>query len=77
MSAIDHAPPAIQNLSRRHLLQGFGAGALVLAIGAGDLARAADKKFGADSMPGGSVDDPLAFVILAADGGVTIICHRS
>jgi hypothetical protein len=36
-------------------------------------ARAADSpKYNADSMPGGWVDDPLAFVAIRSDGTVTI-----
>src|SRR5437879_3508352 len=35
------------------------------------------KKYGADGMPNGWVDDPLAFVAIAEDGTVTIVCHRS
>ena len=63
-------------LSRRRFLQG-SLGALTLAVTAGGLVtivRAADadsKKYGADSMPGGTVDDPLVFVSIAEDGTVT------
>ncbi|WP_409517295.1 molybdopterin cofactor-binding domain-containing protein [Diaphorobacter sp.] len=35
-----------------------------------------DTKYGADSMPGGTVDDPLVFVKIAPDGIVSIIAHR-
>src|SRR5205085_6681401 len=60
-------------------LQGMSAlGGLVLAVGYSSATRAADaKKFGADGMPNGWVDDPLAFVSIAEDGTVTIVCHRS
>ncbi|WP_133492383.1 xanthine dehydrogenase family protein molybdopterin-binding subunit [Alcanivorax sp. 24] len=69
-------------LSRRRFLQG-SLGALTLAVTSGGLvtiARAADadaKKYGADSMPGGTVDDPLVFVSIAEDGTVTIVAHRA
>ncbi|MCU5781997.1 aldehyde oxidase and xanthine dehydrogenase, molybdopterin binding domain-containing protein 2 [Alcanivorax balearicus MACL04] len=69
-------------LSRRRFLQS-SLGALTLAVTAGGLVtivRAADadsKKYGADSMPGGTVDDPLVFVSIAADGTVTIVAHRA
>ena len=69
-------------LSRRRFLQG-SLGALTLAVTAGGLVtivRAADadsKKYGADSMPGGTVDDPLVFVSIAEDGTVTIVAHRA
>ena len=41
-------------------------------------ALAADApKWGADGMPHGTVNNPLAFVSIAPDGTVTIVCHRS
>lgn len=69
-------------LSRRGFLQG-SLGALTLAVTAHGVvsaawaADAAPQKYGADSMPGGTVDDPLAFVSIAADGSVTIVAHRA
>lgn len=72
---------AIAPLSRRRFLQG-GLGALILAVTAKGLVTtawatdAAPQKYGADSMPGGTVDDPLVFVSIAADGTVTILAHR-
>lgn len=69
-------------LSRRGFLKG-SLGALSLAVttrGLVSAAWAADtapKKYGADTMPGGTVDDPLAFVSIAADGTVTIVAHRA
>lgn len=68
--------------SRRSFLQG-SLGALTLAVTSKGLittAWAADtnaKQYGADSMPGGTVDDPLVFVSIAADGTVTIVAHRA
>ena len=72
-------PLVVANVSRRRFLQGVSAlGGLVLAVGYPSAARAADaKKYGADGMPNGWVDDPLAFVSIAEDGTVTIVCHRS
>src|SRR5437660_7584521 len=69
----------VANVSRRRFLQGAAAlGGLVLAVGFPSAARAADaKKYGADGMPNGWVDDPLAFVSIAENGTVTIVCHRS
>ena len=69
----------VANVSRRRFLQGVTAlGGLVLAVGFDSAARAADeKKYGADGMPNGWVDNPLAFVSIAEDGTVTIVCHRS
>ncbi|HEY1585850.1 MAG TPA: molybdopterin cofactor-binding domain-containing protein, partial [Polyangia bacterium] len=37
----------------------------------------AAPKWGADGMPHGTVNNPLAFVSIAPDGVVTIVCHRS
>ncbi|MEG0148200.1 MAG: molybdopterin cofactor-binding domain-containing protein [Comamonas sp.] len=70
------------DISRRSLLQG-GAG-LVFSLGvshggwvfAQDAAKP-PKAYGADSMPGGTVDDPLAFVGIALDGAVIIVAHRA
>ncbi|WP_203564675.1 xanthine dehydrogenase family protein molybdopterin-binding subunit [Bordetella pseudohinzii] len=70
------------NFSRRSFLQG-GLGALTLAVTAKGLittvwaAETAPRKYGADSMPGGTVDDPLVFISIAADGTVTIVAHRA
>ena len=69
-------------LSRRGFLQG-ALGALTLTVTARGLITAAwaaespTQKYGADSMPGGTVDDPLVFVSIAADGTVTIVAHRA
>jgi isoquinoline 1-oxidoreductase subunit beta len=72
-------PLLIANVSRRRFLQGVSAlGGLVLAVGYPRAARADDPpKYGADGMPHGWVDDPLAFVAIGDDGTVTIVCHRS
>lgn len=73
---------AVAQLSRRAFLQG-GLGALTLAVTAKGwittavAAEAAAKQYGADGMPGGTVDDPLVFVSIAADGTVTIVAHRA
>lgn len=69
----------LANLSRRGFLKGVGAtGALVLAASWGwQDAFAEDKKFGADGMPHGWVDDPKVYVSIDADGTVTVICNRS
>ncbi|UMZ13839.1 xanthine dehydrogenase family protein molybdopterin-binding subunit [Pseudomonas sp. MPFS] len=69
----------LNNLSRRGFLKGVGAtGALVLAASWGwQDAFAEDKKFGAEGMPHGWVDDPKVYVRIDADGTVTVICNRS
>jgi isoquinoline 1-oxidoreductase beta subunit len=71
--------PLIVNVSRRRFLQSMSAlGGLVLAVGFPTRGQGADPpKYGADGMPNGWVDDPLAFVSIAEDGTVTIVCHRS
>lgn len=68
----------ITNISRRGLLAGFGAGALVLAVGIpGNMsARAQEAKYGAEGMPNGIRDDPKVFVAIADDGTVTVTCSR-
>ncbi len=72
-------PLVLTNVSRRRFLQGLSAlGGLVLAAGFPTAPRAAEaRKYGADGMPHGWVDDPLVFVAIAPDGTVTIVCHRS
>ena len=71
------APEGIANVSRRGLLAGIGAGALVLAVGLPPPAEAQQPKgFGADGMPNGWRDDPKLFVAVAEDGTVSVTCHR-
>ena len=70
----------VANVSRRRFLQGMSAlSGLIVAVGFPTILRAADapKKYGADGMPHGWVDNPLVFVAIAEDGMVTIVCHRS
>ncbi|POF39855.1 acylaldehyde oxidase [Pseudomonas laurylsulfativorans] len=77
----DFALSNLSNLSRRGFLKGVGAtSALVLAASWGwqdAFAEDKEKKFGADGMPHGWVDDPKIYVSIAADGTVTVICNRS
>ncbi|MGY3173676.1 isoquinoline 1-oxidoreductase beta subunit [Pseudomonas sp. TE12234] len=72
---------ALSNLSRRGFLKGVGAtGALVVAASWGwqdAFAEEKEKKFGADGMPHGWVDDPKVYISIAADGTVTVVCNRS
>ena len=69
--------------SRRRLFKTVGAtGFLIAVTQSGNLfAQTATpppaKKYGGDGMPGGLVDNPLVFVSIAADGMVSVICHRS
>lgn len=69
----------LSNLSRRGFLKGASAtGVLVLAATWGlPETFAEEKKFGAEGMPHGAVDDPKVYVSIAADGSVTVICNRS
>jgi isoquinoline 1-oxidoreductase beta subunit len=71
----------IENVSRRGVLKGIlSTTGLVLAVHVlpSRPAQAADApKWGADGMPHGTVNNPLAFVSVAPDGTVTIVCHRS
>ena len=69
----------VRQMNRREWLKGAGTAAgLVLAVRFSGVALAAEeeKKYGADAMEGGTVDNPLAFVSIAEDGTVTITCHR-
>jgi isoquinoline 1-oxidoreductase beta subunit len=66
-------------LNRRELLAQLRAlGGLVLIAGVSGVVKAEDvHKYGADAMPHGWRDDPLAFVAIGQDGIVTIVVHRS
>lgn len=64
------------NISRRAVLLGFTAGALVLAARMSP-AVAQDKKYGGDAMPGGLKDDPRVFLSIGEDGTVTVLCNRA
>lgn len=64
-------------MPRRRFLQTAAAPfALVIGLEA-SAEEAVPQKFGADSMPGATVDNPLVFVSIAADGTVTIMAHRA
>ena len=53
----------LENVSRRAVLLGMGAGALVLSLGLPTAAQEEEPlKFGADAMPHGWQDDPRIFV---------------
>ncbi len=74
------AAPLIENVSRRGVLKSMvSSGGLVLAVNILPMraAMANDQKWGAEAMPHGTVNDPRAFVSIAPDGLVTILCHRS
>ncbi len=75
------APSRIENVTRRGVLKGIlSTTGLVLAVSIlpHRPALAADApKWGAAGMPHGTVNNPLAFVSIAPDGAVTIVCHRS
>ncbi|AEG00593.1 xanthine dehydrogenase family protein molybdopterin-binding subunit [Methylomonas methanica] len=70
---------SIVNISRRTFLKDLALSGFVLAAGFPVLTLADEepKKYGADAMPHGWVDNPLVFVAIADDGTVTIVCHRS
>ena len=64
------------NVSRRAVMLGVSAGALLLATRLGSPAYAQDKKFGGEGMPGGLKDDPRIFLSIADDGEIVLLCHR-
>lgn len=79
MNRVDDGALEVINVSRRTFLGTMSAVGLVLAVGCSPRATTADQppKYGAASMPHGTVDNPLVFVAIGEDGVVTIICHRS
>jgi isoquinoline 1-oxidoreductase beta subunit len=64
------------NPARREFLAQFSGLVLVASI-PGVLKAQDAPKYGADAMPHGWKDDPLAFVAIGEDGLVTIVVHRS
>ncbi len=79
MSAVIKAGDESADLSRREFLARVGAlGGLVLIAGVAEVVKAQDAaRYGADSMPHGWSDNPLAFIAIGEDGTVTIVVHRS
>ncbi|RZT41980.1 xanthine dehydrogenase family protein molybdopterin-binding subunit [Cupriavidus agavae] len=77
MTRTDLAP--LEQPTRRRFLQAGAALALSVQLGGlvSKAEAAAPGKFGADSMPGGVVDNPLVFVSIGQDGIVTIVAHRA
>lgn len=74
MSRAD-APLAVD---RRTLLRAaLGSFTLAVAPTGRVWAQDGEKKYGAASMPHGTVDDPLVFVSITPDGMVTIVAHRA
>ena len=67
----------LTNVSRRAVLFGVTAGALVLATRLSPPAHAQEKKYGGDAMAGGLKDDPRVFLSIADDGTVTLLCNRA
>ena len=68
----------LDSAGRRSFLQkASAAGGLILMAGYAGGQAAEPKKYGADGMHNGWVDNALVFVSLAADGTVSIVCHRS
>ena len=75
-SVTESTPAAVSR--RDFLIQASAIGALVLlATSSGAVKAEEAQKFGADGMPHGWRDDPLAFIAIAEDGTVTVVCHRS
>ena len=63
-------------LRRRFLQASTAPLALVMGLDV-DAQATAPQKYGADSMPGGTVDDPRVFLSIATDGSVTVVAHRA
>lgn len=67
-----------RNVSRRAILLGLTAGALVLESGLASPASAQEaKKYGGEAMEGGLRDDPRIFLAIAGDGSVELLCNRA
>lgn len=66
------------SVSRRTVLKGAGAltGLVLYMRASGSIAAEEPRKYGADAMPGGVVDDPLVFVAIQEEGIVTVTVHR-
>lgn len=66
-------------VSRRAVLKGASAlaGLVLYMRTSGGIAAEEPRKYGADAMAGGVVDDPLVFVALDQEGTVTVTVHRS
>lgn len=69
--------PEITNVARRSVLLGLAAGSLVLSVRLSSPARAQEKKYGGEGMPGGLKDDPRLFLSIAEDGTVSLLCIRA
>jgi isoquinoline 1-oxidoreductase subunit beta len=67
----------INNVARRSVLLGFAAGTFVLSARLSSPARAQEKKYGGEGMPGGLKDDPRLFLSIAEDGTVSLLCIRA
>ena len=67
----------ITNVARRSVLLGFAAGTFVLSARLSSPARAQEKKYGGEGMPGGVKDDPRLFLSIADDGTVSLLCIRA
>jgi isoquinoline 1-oxidoreductase subunit beta len=78
MRQLDMDGLEVINVGRRVFVAAMPAAALTLAVGFPRHAAAEEKKkYGADALPGGWVDNPLVFVAIGSDGEVEIYCHRS
>lgn len=69
----------MKRVTRRSVLKSAGAlTGLALCLRASGAIAAGEKprQYGAEAMPGGVADDPLAFVSIGADGVVTVTVHR-
>lgn len=69
----------LANVSRRSFLKGLAASSALVLAAKWDLAlgQGEAKAYGADSMPGGWVDEPNVFIRIDEDGTVTIVNHRA
>ena len=79
MSARHAVGEGARAVTRRSVLKGVVAGALVLCLhesGEIALAGTAARKYGVDAEPGGAVENPLVFVAIHPDDTVTVTVAR-
>ena len=64
-------------LDRRDFIKGLGGTGAVILTANWTWAQDEEKKYGGESMPGGTTNDPKLFVKIHEDGIIDITCTRS
>jgi isoquinoline 1-oxidoreductase beta subunit len=66
-----------RGLDRRNFIKGLGATGAIILTANWSWSQDEEKKYGGDSMAGGTTDDPKLFVRINEDGTIDITCTRS